>query len=89
MGKCLKSALIFVRDADKDDGDSHRYHGNISLDLFERESAFELTQEQEIIGVEVDSEQEHEDCRDPLNIGRIAREAVCLNAESAGTRRSE
>ena len=59
------------------------------MDLLDRESLLELTEKQEVVDIEVKSEQDHEDRYDPLDVRREAHETVIPDTESVCTCRTE
>ena len=57
--------------------------------LLHPERLSELTEEEEIVGVEVDAEEDHENGDDPLQVGTVAGDGISLDAEAAGTGSAE
>ena len=89
MCQCLERILVHGKDIDEDDRCRSRDDEKILSDFLERECLPELPQQHKAVEVEVDTEQEHEDARYPLNVRRIAHEAVVLHAEASRAGRTE
>ena len=81
-------AVIKAVDIGRDNANCHQNNGEVAAHLL-ADDAVEFTQQQQEVGIEVDTEQDHEDSHDPLDVGRKAGKAVVLEAEAAGARRAE
>ena len=66
-----------------EDKDIYKDYDEIGAHLFHGERLFELSEQQEIVTVEINAEQYHKYSNDPLYIGRETCEAVVLEAEAA------
>ena len=72
-----------------DNGDGAKEDGQIHPQLLIEKSLLEPADEHQKIDAEVHPEKGHKDGTHRLQIGRVARHGVILDAETAGTRRAE
>ena len=85
----LAKAVVHTINIGSDDTHCHCDDHKVAPHLLAGSSAAELAHEQQEVGVEVDTEQDHEDGHDPLDVGRKAGKAVVTEAEATGTRRTK
>ena len=89
MCHCLKSGRIHRTDIQENDRYGDQDHGEIIMDLFHGNSLFEMPVQKIEIKVKINTEQDHKDGDNPLNIGGVPHYAVVLDAKATGTCRTE
>ena len=86
MPQCLAKAVVEAVDVGRDDGNGGCNDHKVAAHLFAGRRPAEPAHQQQEVGVEVDTEQDHEHGHDPLDVGGKAAKAVVAEAEAAGAR---
>ena len=85
----LESIGAQSEDVEEDDRNRNEYDQKIVPDLFHFQRALDLAEKDQVIGVEIDAEEDHEDGNDPLDIGRIIGYTGIFDTKTAGPGRAE
>ena len=68
MGHGFERCSECIFDVEEDDRDGADDDDQVVTDLFDGESFLELSEQKQIVDIEVHSEHDHEDRDDPLNV---------------------
>ena len=84
MGQCIKHACRAAQYLQEDDAGGKSDDNQIPANLLHSKGTPEFAEQHQVIGIEVDTEQNHKDGDDPLQIGGVVHHAGVFDAKSAG-----
>ena len=89
LGQGHAETAVEVVGVDADDGNRSPDDSEVGPDLLALEGFFHVARKEEVVGVEVDPEEDHENRDDPLLEDRVVGAAGISNGKAAGAGRSE